>query len=110
MTDNDEPAPADMELGAVLAALADPHRRQVILTLLTEPEGTERTCRSFELPVSKATLTHHFRTLRQAGLIKQVNRGNSNMAQLRRTDLEARFPGLLELLRDESERAGKLIE
>ncbi|MFE7798018.1 ArsR/SmtB family transcription factor [Nocardia sp. NPDC057440] len=98
MPDGGEPTQAEMELGAVLAALADQHRRRVILTLLAEPDGTERTCSSFGLPVSKATLTHHFRTLRAAGLIRQVNRGNSNMAQLRRADLAARFPGLIELL------------
>ncbi|GAB3678955.1 ArsR/SmtB family transcription factor [Saccharopolyspora tripterygii] len=102
MTDTDgQPAPSEMQLGAVLAALADSHRRHVVLTLLAEPDGTERHCSSFGLPVSKATRTHHFRVLREAGLIRQVNRGNSNMAQLRRSDLEERFPGLIELLRAE---------
>ncbi|WP_411123185.1 ArsR/SmtB family transcription factor [Streptomyces sp. x-19] len=52
----------------------------------------------FLLPVSKATVTHHFRTLREAGLIRQVNRGNSRTATLRRADVEQRFPGLLALL------------
>ncbi|NNH68574.1 helix-turn-helix transcriptional regulator [Nocardia uniformis] len=104
MTGDVEPTPQEMELGTVLAALADKHRLRVILTLLAEPDGTERTCSSFGLPVSKATLTHHFRTLRAAGLIQQVNRGNSNMAQLRRAELEARFPGLLDTLRAENDR------
>ncbi|MGW5379387.1 ArsR/SmtB family transcription factor [Nocardia sp. NPDC003999] len=101
MPGSDQPAPEEMELGSVFAALADRHRRQVILTLLAEPDGTERHCSSFGLPVSKATLTHHFRILRQAGLIRQVDRGNSNMAQLRRAELQHRFPGLIELLRAE---------
>ncbi|WP_167472241.1 ArsR/SmtB family transcription factor [Nocardia arthritidis] len=104
MPDIDEPTPEQMDLGTVLAALADRHRRRVIVALLAEPDGTERTCVSFDLPVSKATLTHHFRTLRTAGLIRQVNRGNSNMAQLRRAEVAARFPGLLELLQAEGER------
>lgn len=103
MPDNDEPVVQEMTLGSVFAALAEQHRRRVILTLLAEPEGTERHCSSFELPVSKATLTHHFRVLRRAGLIHQVNRGNSNMAQLRRSDLRQRFPALLELLQAEIE-------
>ncbi|WP_349258339.1 ArsR family transcriptional regulator [Stackebrandtia sp.] len=101
MPDTDEPAAEDMDLGAIFAALADRHRRTVVLTLLAEPDGTERHCSSFGLPVSKATLTHHFRVLRQAGLIHQVNRGNSNMAQLRRSDLERHFPALIALLRTE---------
>lgn len=101
MPDSDEPALEDMDLGAVFSALADQHRRRVVLTLLAAPEGAERHCSSFALPVSKATLTHHFRVLRRAGLIHQVNRGNSNMAQLRCSDLEQRFPALIDLLRSE---------
>ncbi|MEV4192866.1 ArsR/SmtB family transcription factor [Streptomyces toxytricini] len=92
------PEAAEMELGKVLAALADPLRRTVVRELATAPDGTARTCASFALPVSKATLTHHFRVLREAGLVRQVNRGNSRMATLRRADLEQRFPGLLALL------------
>ncbi|MCX4629408.1 helix-turn-helix domain-containing protein [Streptomyces sp. NBC_01443] len=111
MPDEDgHPAPEEMDLGDVLSALADGHRRRVILTLLAEPDGTERHCSSFGLPVSKATRTHHFRVLRQAGLVRQVNRGNSNMATLRRADLEQRFPGLLDVLRREAGRPGRPAE
>ncbi|MFJ4776847.1 ArsR/SmtB family transcription factor [Streptomyces sp. NPDC088762] len=98
------PAVEEIELGPVLSALADPLRRRVVRTLALEPEGTTRTCSSFGLPVSKATLTHHFRTLREAGLIRQVDRGNSRMASLRRADIERRFPGLLGLVAAEPEQ------
>ena len=91
-----------MQLGDVLCALSDPLRRKIVVTLAAEPCGTERHCTSFGLPVTKATLTHHFKVLREAGLVRQVDRGNSRMAQLRLADLEARFPGLLALLRTES--------
>ena len=87
-----------MQLGDVLAALADPHRRHVVATLAHLPADTERTCVSFDLPVGKASLTHHFRVLRHAGLIRQVDRGNSRTAKLRSEDLEARFPGLLTII------------
>jgi DNA-binding transcriptional ArsR family regulator len=87
-----------MDLLTILNALSDPLRYEVIQTFLSLPEGTERTCLSFGLPVSKSTLSHHFKTLRESGLVQQVNRGNSRKAHLRREDLEARFPGLLELL------------
>ncbi|MCK7626544.1 helix-turn-helix domain-containing protein [Streptomyces sp. RS10V-4] len=96
--DEGHPDVAEMELGAVLSALADPLRRRVVRELATGPHGAARTCSSFALPVSKATVTHHFRTLREAGLIRQVDRGNSRMATLRREDIERRFPGLLALL------------
>ncbi|MEV4437661.1 helix-turn-helix domain-containing protein [Streptomyces sp. NPDC049577] len=92
------PEPAEMELGRVLSALADPLRRRVVRELAAGPDGEARTCSSFGLPVSKATVTHHFRALREAGLIRQVDRGNSRMATLRRADIERRFPGLLGLL------------
>lgn len=91
----------DIDLGDVLSALADPSRRTVVVTLARLPEGSERTCASFHLPVSKASLTHHFRVLREAELIHQVDRGNSRAATLRRDDIEARFPGLLAILAQE---------
>ncbi|MFJ3879948.1 ArsR/SmtB family transcription factor [Streptomyces sp. NPDC090077] len=99
--DEGHPAVEEIELGRVLSALADPLRRRVVRELAAAPEGTARTCASFSLPVSKATVTHHFRTLREAGLIRQVDRGNSRMAGLRRADIETRFPGLLAILTSE---------
>ncbi|NUP33357.1 MAG: helix-turn-helix domain-containing protein [Streptomycetaceae bacterium] len=96
------PSTDEMTLSALLAALADPLRRRVVRELASAPDGTARTCASFALPVSKATVTHHFRTLREAGLIRQVDRGNSRMAALRRTDIETRFPGLLALVTAET--------
>ncbi|MGW5738498.1 MULTISPECIES: ArsR/SmtB family transcription factor [Streptomyces] len=93
--DEGHPTVEEMRLGPVLAALADPLRRRVVRELAAAPDGTARTCSSFALPVSKATVTHHFRALREAGLIQQVSRGNSRMATLRRADVEQCFPGLL---------------
>lgn len=90
------PAVDEIELVSVLAALADPLRLEVVQKLMTVADGAERHCTSFGLPVSKSTRSHHFKVLREAGLIKQVDRGNSRMAQLRRSDIESRFPGLLD--------------
>ncbi|MFH8404711.1 ArsR/SmtB family transcription factor [Streptomyces sp. NPDC018019] len=94
------PAPSEMTLRTVLAALADPLRYDVVRALAHEPGGAARTCASFGFPVSKSTLSHHFRVLRESGLIRQVDRGNSRAATLRRDEVEARFPGLLGLVRD----------
>ncbi|MCJ8054716.1 helix-turn-helix domain-containing protein [Shinella curvata] len=96
------PAEHEITLGAVLSALADPLRRRVVMELARAPIGTERTCASFGLPVSKATLTHHFRILRESGLIRQIDRGNSRAATLRRDDLDRRLPGLLDLVAAET--------
>lgn len=91
------PATGDIDLSAVLAALADPMRRRVVLELAQDPD-TERLCASFDLPVAKSTRTHHWRVLREAGLVWQRDAGNRLMMQLRHDDLEQRFPGLLDAL------------
>ncbi len=88
----------DMELGAIFAALADPLRRRVVQILACEAQDDTRLCNSFGLPVSKATRTHHFRILREAGLIRQTDLGNGRSNRLRREELEARFPGLIALV------------
>ena len=103
MADKDgHPEPEEMHLGAVMSALADPLRRQVVTELVGDDDGAERTCMSFELGVTKSTLTHHFRVLREAGLVFQVDRGNSRKVTLRRHELEERFPGLLDLIANEN--------
>jgi len=99
MPDNEgHPSADEMELGTIFAALADPLRRRVVLALAQEPDDGERSCSSFDLPVTKATRTHHFRVLRESGLIWQRNCGNGRMNRLRREDLDRRFPGLIALV------------
>lgn len=61
------------------------------------PGGTW-SARSFDLPISKQTQIHHFRVLREAGLIDEIDYGNRKGVRLRRADVEKRFPGLLALL------------
>ncbi|NNH68305.1 helix-turn-helix transcriptional regulator [Nocardia uniformis] len=90
-----------LELGVVLRALADEHRRSVMTKLAADRTDSERGCNSFDLPISKQTQTHHFRVLREAGLIDEIDYGNRKGIRLRRTDVESRFPGLLALLEAE---------
>lgn len=87
------PTAGAIELAAVLHALSDPMRLQIVAALAA---GEERTCKSFELPVVKSTCTHHFRVLREAGVIRQRLQGTTRLNSLRRDDLDARFPGLLD--------------
>jgi DNA-binding transcriptional ArsR family regulator len=86
----------EIELAAVLHALSDPVRLRMVAALAAS-EG-EPTCGSFDVPVTKSTCTHHFRVLREAGLIHQRPQGTARRNRLRREDLEARFPGLLETI------------
>jgi DNA-binding transcriptional ArsR family regulator len=53
-------------------------------------------CAGFGLSVSQSPSTHHFRVLREAGLIQQREQGNRKLNTLRRDEIEQRFPGLLE--------------
>ena len=48
--------------------------------------------------VVKSTLTHHWRVLRESGVIWQRPQGRENMISLRRDDLDTRFPGLMAIL------------
>jgi DNA-binding transcriptional ArsR family regulator len=88
------PKAEELELGAVLHALSDPVRLRIVAKL-AHSEG-DHTCGSFALPVTKSTCTHHFKVLREAGVIQQRAQGTTRLNQLRRADLEARFPGLLD--------------
>jgi DNA-binding transcriptional ArsR family regulator len=87
------PAREEMALAPVLAALSDPVRLKIVRMLA---DGCELSCGSFGFPLAKSTLTHHLRVLRDAGVISQRAVGTSRMTCLRRKDLDARFPGLLD--------------
>jgi DNA-binding transcriptional ArsR family regulator len=91
------PQRAEIELGAVLHALSDPVRLRIVAELALDEESLH-TCASFDVPVSKSTCTHHFKVLREAGVIHQRQEGTARINTLRRDDLEARFPGLLETI------------
>jgi DNA-binding transcriptional ArsR family regulator len=88
------PTSSELDLPTVLHALSDPQRLRIVRQL------AERTgpcpCGSFGLDVTKSTLTHHFRVLREAGVVSQAVVGTSKLNTLRRGDLDARFPGLLD--------------
>ncbi|TMC49533.1 MAG: helix-turn-helix transcriptional regulator [Chloroflexi bacterium] len=79
-------------LTTVLQALADPVRLAIIRAVAAEP----RTCGGFDVPVTKSTLSHHFRVLREAGIIEQRCEGTRKLTSVRRAELEAAYPGLLE--------------
>lgn len=95
------PTVDEMRLDAVLAALSDRKRRHVVREFLKLEKGAERHCSAFGLGLSKAATSHHFRVLREAGLIWQTDLGNRSVAHLRYDEIEQRFPGLLTLLLQE---------
>jgi DNA-binding transcriptional ArsR family regulator len=87
------PTRDEIELAAVLHALSDPVRLFMVRGLAGAVAG--RSCGSFDVPVTKSTCTHHFKVLREAGVIRQRQEGTKRVNTLREDDLEDRFPGLL---------------
>jgi DNA-binding transcriptional ArsR family regulator len=81
-------------LQRILDALVDPVRRSIVTQLCDAPADLK--CGGFDLPVSTSTATHHFRILREAGLIRQHYVGTSRMNTLRRDEIDEAFPGLLD--------------
>ena len=95
------PERSEIDLEGVLHALSDPLRLRIVRELAEA--GAERRCGSFEHAVTKSTMTHHFKVLREAGLIRQRQEATLRLTSLRREDLDARFPGLLERILEAAE-------
>lgn len=87
--------PIELELATVLQALSDPVRLQIVAALA---DGLEHSCGSVQLPVTKSTCSHHFRVLREAGVITTRTDGKTRLNRLERSALDSRFPGLLDAI------------
>lgn len=83
----------DLDLASVLHALSDPVRLKIVAKMA---DGHEHTCGSFSLPVAKSTSSHHFRVLREAGVLSTRTEGKNRFNRLERDQLELRFPGLID--------------
>ncbi|MFD8564532.1 ArsR/SmtB family transcription factor [Streptosporangium canum] len=90
------PEASQFDLQRMLEALVDPVRRSIITQLDASAEDIK--CGAFDIQVSKSTATHHFKVLREAGLIRQHYVGTSRMNTLRRAEVDEVFPGLLDAL------------
>jgi DNA-binding transcriptional ArsR family regulator len=88
------PDAAEIRLMDVLRALADPIRMHIFLVLA---DGEYHGCSAdaFNLHMKKSTLSHHFKTLREAGVTQTRVEGRNYDIRLRRDDLESRFPGVI---------------
>lgn len=101
------PAMRDVTLRDIMAALSDPCRMRIVAELL---EGDRAlACNEVPLEVSKATRSHHFEVLRDAGLIRTCVEGTKCMTSLRTEDLDKSFPGLIALLRAEAGSGAKKL-
>jgi DNA-binding transcriptional ArsR family regulator len=89
----EQPAVDELELPTVLHALSDPIRLRIVRDLADRGACN---CGTFAVPVAKSTLSHHLRVLREAGLTLTEPTGTQRVVSLRRADIDARFPGLLD--------------
>ncbi len=101
------PTRDEIRLENVLHALSDPMRLRVVRDLATAE--ADLSCSYFDLPVTKSTTTHHFRVLRENGVVRQVYQGTAKMNGLRRDDLDALFPGLLDSVLGAAERQARRL-
>jgi len=90
----DHPDMQHLELTQVLFALSDPVRLEIVRQLASGPLTT-MSCQEVGPEMPKSTRSHHLKTLREAGLIRNEPQGRERLVSLRRDELEARFPGLL---------------
>ncbi len=88
------PAVDELLLGEVLFALSDPARLAIVRQLAEGPLD-DVSCQAVGGDIPKSTRSHQLKTLREAGIIRNLPRGRQRLLSLRRDELEARFPGLL---------------
>jgi DNA-binding transcriptional ArsR family regulator len=84
--------PSDSDLARVLYALGDPIRLEIVRQVARQGEVP---CGGFGMDMPKSSLSHHFRVLREAGILGSRTEGTSIHNFLLSEELEKRFPGLL---------------
>ena len=89
------PARGEIALEAVLQALSDPIRLEIVRMAA---QADNQPCNAFTERIPKSTMSHHWKVLREAGVIRQTQHGVQRLNSLRRDDLDARFPGLLDAI------------
>jgi len=97
MIDDPYPIPAvdDLRLTDILNALSDPSRVRM-LAVLADNDYHSCGVETWGLDIQKSTVSHHLKTLREAGLTEYRMRGRNKDVRLRRAALDERFPGLID--------------
>lgn len=85
--------PRALRLERVLQALGDPVRLAVVRQLARQGESS---CAALDGGRPKSSMSHHFKVLREAGLVRTRQQGVTHMNVLCRAPIDAAFPGLLD--------------
>jgi len=93
----EQPSVDAIQLIDVLKAVSDPVR---LILLSVMNDGEFHPCRAevYALTLHKSTLSHHFKTMREAGVTSTRVIGRNWETRLRKEDLDSRFPGLVDAL------------
>lgn len=95
------PNASEMSLTTIFNALGDPIRMKIAYCLASTGE---KNCSTFEVGhISKSTLSHHIKVLREAGVIQPRIVGKQHFYSFRKEDLSIRFPGLMDLILNSAE-------
>ncbi|MAC81041.1 MAG: transcriptional regulator [Rhodobacteraceae bacterium] len=89
------PAREELVLTQVLFALSDPVRLEIVREIAAGPKEMAA-CDALRTDMPKSTRSHIAKVLREAGVIRSEPHGRHRLLRLRREDLDARFPGLLD--------------
>src|ERR1700733_13159833 len=89
------PQPKDFVLPRIFHALSDPLRFE---SGERSSQGPEATCGELDGGRPKSSVSHHFRILREAGLVQTRVAGTVHQNTLRRAELDSRFPGLMDAI------------
>ena len=89
------PAIEEVALEHLFQALSDPVRIEIVRQLASVPEAS---CNALNAGRPKSSMSHHFRVLREAGLVRTRAQGTAHANTLRRAELDGRFPGLIDAL------------
>jgi DNA-binding transcriptional ArsR family regulator len=91
------PPAESLDLATIMRTLGDPVRLDIVRLLA---DGRPRMCSeiSGEMGQPNSTCSYHLRLMREAGITRARAQGTHRLISLRDEDLEARFPGLVEVL------------
>lgn len=92
------PPMEDIEPSALFHALSDPIRLEIVRKLM---ECGPLNCAALTQARPRSTMSHHFRVLREAGLVRTTVCGTEHINEVRRDELERFFPGLMALVRQQ---------
>ncbi len=85
----------ELTLERIFHALSDPARLEIVRHLARVEAAT---CGELDGGRPKSSMSHHFRILRDAGLVVTRTSGTVHQNSLRAAELNARFPGLLKAI------------